>query len=110
MTENELTPSEKQQTIEIGYATPPTHPTGPSVSDVLGGVILGLLGLFSLAIGIMLSMMAIAIATGSGNEEDRTLPAHSIGPAIVAILCFFGAVVMFRISRRLFGRMQPPTV
>jgi hypothetical protein len=101
MTENQEPPLEEPRSVGLGYAT--ARPTGPSVWNVFGGLIFFLLGLASLALGVMFTCMAVVILTASTSAEKTDLPAHSIGPALVAVFCYFAAVVLFKTSRRLFS-------
>jgi hypothetical protein len=64
-----------------------------------------LLGLLILVLGVVFTWMAAARwtdPTGASQRSGPALPEHASGPALVAVFCYFAAVVLFAKSRRLF--------
>ncbi|MFI5379432.1 MAG: Clp protease N-terminal domain-containing protein [Tepidisphaerales bacterium] len=94
--------------LTLGYRSVLDERVGPTFLAVLGGLCCSLLCLAALALS--LASLGWAVALLLGCREPLVVPkgsgtaprATAIGPALVAAMCFWGTVILFRGARRLF--------
>jgi hypothetical protein len=89
--------------IELAYRPAKADAKGPSAWQLLGGIIGAMLGIVALSIGggmVWVTLRLMGMST-RGSAPPSHSP-HAIFVLLPALLCFFAASVMFRMSLRLF--------